>query len=81
MTSIQDTIRRELEARVQAFDEAQAEREQRARSVHSSRRSQLMEGGDISPFAQALSQQYIDGKMTTAEMREKLLAHYGVTVQ
>ena len=81
MTSIQDQIRRELEAKVQAFDEAKTQRERRARSVHSSRRSQQIEGGDISPFAQSLSQQYIEGKMTTAEMREKLLKHYGVTVQ
>ena len=77
MTSIQDNIRRELEAKLTAHDE----RQQRAKAVHSSRRSQLMEGGDISPFAQSLSQQYIEGKMTTAEMREKLLKHYGVTVQ
>ena len=78
MTTTPEQIRRELEAKVQAFDEAQ--REKRARSIHSIRRSQLIGGGDISPFAQALSQEYIDGKMTTAEMREKLLAHYGVTV-
>ena len=81
MTSIQDTIRRELDAKVQAFDEAKTEREQRARSIHSIRRSQQIEGGDISPFAQALSQQYIDGKMTTAEMREKLLEYHGVKVK
>ena len=58
-----------------------AERERRAKSVHSSRQSQRIEGGDISPFAQALSQQYIEGKLTPDEMRELILQHYGVTVK
>lgn len=81
MTTVQDQIRRELEEKNTAFDQAQADQEQRARDVHSSRRSQLMEGGDISPFAQQLSQEYIDGKITPAEMREKLLKHHGVSVK
>lgn len=58
-----------------------AERARRAKSVHSIRRSQQIEGGDISPFAQALSEQYIAGELTPAQMREQLLKHYGVTVK
>lgn len=81
MTSIQDKIRRELEVKSAAYDQAQAERGQRARDVHSVRRSQQIEGGDISTYAQTLSQQYIDGTLTPAEMRAKLLEHYGVTVK
>lgn len=81
MTDTQDKIRRELEASTQAFDQAQAEREARAQAVHHSRRSQQIEGGDISPVAQALSEEYVEGKLTTAQMREKLLAHYGVTIK
>jgi hypothetical protein len=81
MTTIQDQIRRELEAQKTAYEQSQAAREQRAQDVHSARRSQQIEGGDISSFAQALSQQYIDGKLTTEEMREKLLEHHGVTVK
>jgi hypothetical protein len=81
MTSIQDQIRRELAARVSTRQQDQAARDQRAKSVHSVRRSQQIDGGDISPYAQELSQQYINGELTTAEMRQKLLEHYGVTVK
>lgn len=81
MTTIQDQIRRELEAQKAAHEQAQAARVQRARDVHSARRSQQIEGGDISSYAQQLSQQYIEGKLTTEEMREKLLEHHGVTVK
>lgn len=81
MTSIQDKIRRELEAKSAAYDLAQAERGRRARDVHRVRRSQQIEGGDISPYAQTLSQHYINGTLTPAEMRAKLLEHYGVTVK
>lgn len=59
----------------------QAERERRAKSIHSIRQSQRIEGGDISPYAQELSQQYIEGKLTTEEMRARILKHYGVTVK
>lgn len=79
MTSIQDQIRRELEAKLSSHDQAQMERQQRARSIHSIRRSQQIEGGDISPFAQSLAQQYINGSITTVQMRQLLLDHYGVT--
>lgn len=81
MTSIQDQIRRELAARVATRQQDQAARDQRAKDVHSVRRSQQIEGGDISPYAQELTQQYIEGKLTTAEMRQKLLEHYGVTLK
>ncbi|MFC6667950.1 hypothetical protein ACFP9V_22980 [Deinococcus radiopugnans] len=49
MTTIQDQIRRELEARSAAYDQAQAERNRRARDVHSVRRSQQIEGATSRP--------------------------------
>lgn len=79
MTS--EEIRRELDARRAEREQAQAERDTRARHVHSARRSQQIEGGDISAYAQQLSQRYIDGTLGTEEMRELLLEHHGVTVK
>lgn len=56
----------------------EAEKLRRAKSIHSIRRSQQMEGGDISPFAKALFDEYIEGRLTTEEIRQKLFEHYGV---
>lgn len=58
-----------------------AERERRARSIHSIRRSQQIEGGDISPFAVEIFAQYVEGKITLDEVGAALGKHYGVTVK
>lgn len=63
----------------------EAERQRRAKSIHSIRRSQMMEGGDISPFAQELFNKYIEGQLTMPEVRAELAKHYstiyGVTIK
>ena len=55
-----------------------AERQRRAKSIHSIRRSQQMEGGDITPFAQGVFDQYIQGEITLADVGRKLKEHHGV---
>lgn len=59
----------------------EAERLRRAKSIHSLRRSQMMEGGDISPFAQGVFDQYINGEITLADVGVKLKEHYGIPVK
>ena len=59
----------------------EAERQRRAKSIHSIRRSQKMEGGDISPFAQGVFDQYIKGDITLSDVGLKLKEHYGLTPQ
>lgn len=51
---------------------------ERAAHAHSARRSQQIEGGDISAFAQELTREYVNGTATTAELRARLLEHYNI---
>lgn len=54
------------------------ERERRAKSIASIRHSQRLSGGDVSPYAQELFQEYIEGRMTMEQIRQKLFEYYGV---
>jgi hypothetical protein len=56
----------------------EAERQRRAKSIHSIRRSQQIEGGDISPFAQGVFEQYINGQITLADVGVQLKEHYRI---
>ncbi|MDP9766152.1 antitoxin VbhA family protein [Deinococcus enclensis] len=58
-----------------------AERARRAKSIHSIRQSQRIEGGDISPHAQELFAQYVDGTLTLDEVGARLRERYGLPVK
>lgn len=55
-----------------------AERQRRAKQVWSLRRAQMIDGGDISPFAIGVYDEYIAGQITMKEAGERIRAHYGV---
>lgn len=55
-----------------------AEKERRAKSIQSIRRSQQIEGGDISPFAESVFDQYINGEIALADVGLKLKEHYRI---
>lgn len=57
---------------------SQEERERRARSIASLRNSERMDGGDVSPFAAELFEQYVQGKLTLEEVGKRLKEHYGI---
>lgn len=56
----------------------EAERQRRAKQVWSLRRSQMIDGGDISPFAISVYDEYIAGQISMKEAGERIRAHYGV---
>ncbi len=56
----------------------EGERQRRARSIHRIRRSQQMEGEDLTPFARGMLERYINGDITLTEAGRQLKEHHGI---
>lgn len=76
MTSIQDQIQKRVQELTAQGEREQAERQKRTKVVKSVRRSIQMEGGDLSPTAVALFDQFVEGKLTLAQVREGINQHH-----
>ncbi|GHF60292.1 hypothetical protein HNQ07_004250 [Deinococcus metalli] len=73
MTTTQNS---DLLAVANAAVEERKARVERARIVKHARRSSAMEGMPLTPQEQQWLEQYVQGKKTTAQLREEVLSQY-----
>ncbi|WP_084047178.1 antitoxin VbhA family protein [Deinococcus hopiensis] len=76
MASIQDQVQKRVQELTAQGEREQAERQKRAKVVKSVRRSIQIEGRDLSPATLALFDQFIEGKLTLAQVSDGINQHY-----